>query len=416
VFIFLLSIVFAKSITADPAFHYELLFTNPVCETYRYVEEVYSQAGERLFETPKNVYCSQKDREASGYRSNAPQQRMVDWIQWEETKEIFLSFFSFSDARIMEELCNAVNQRDIKVDLLLDAKTSRRAAEKLQACVMDNKSHLLKVHYRGYVSGIRYAHMKMILINANEKVNRLIFGSGNLSSGTVLHHENWNFMQLSSDSYFMQAHHCAMRAMLYAAESSKMFRNFLKNCKQKIQALPEEDALVFFAPAEGKKAERWIVSKLREASSIAIAAHRFSNREIIATLLEKLNEKTPVSLIVDDDMYWVEKGRGRNTNSKYEVERLHWLLDAGMSLKYMQTNSRARLLHHNKFIILHGSEPAVFHGAGNITISAFQSNLENFYYFRFPQAVNAFDRQYDKMWQEMATEPMNMPRDNIAAK
>jgi hypothetical protein len=84
----------------------------------------------------------------------------------------------------------------------------------------------------------------------------------------------------------------------------------------------------------------------------------------------------------------------------------------------METNHSQHLLHHNKYLVLNmpaGSErpSAVFCGAGNLTGTAFQSNLENFYYVEIPEVVAAYNRQYDHVFADLATATGDLPSANV---
>ncbi len=55
----------------------------------------------------------------------------------------------------------------------------------------------------------------------------------------------------------------------------------------------------------------------------------------------------------------------------------------------------------------------VFNGAGNFTSAAFNKNFENFYYIEIPEVVDAYKKQYDLYYNQMATAPGDMPRDHV---
>lgn len=409
---FLFSYLFAASITQDAYYEHEVLFTNPICANYVYPQEVLANDGSVLTQKPKNVYCSSADREESGFRTVSPQQRIVDFIEDQETKEIFLSFLSFSDRRVLKALCDGIESRGLKVEMVLDQGTGRTSANLLAACkpLSGREEDKAKLYFRGGVPGIGLAHMKMIITNHHSNgSHRLSFGSGNLSSGTVLHHENWNFMRLSHESYFMQSHLCAMKGMIYAAESGKQFKNYLKNCREEIESEPESDAIVLFSTAEAKAAERLVVQKIRQSDSTNVAVHRISNKAMIVAMIANLKEGKSVRMIADDDLYWATQGRLIGANTKYEAGKISELTGEGMQIRYMETNHYSKLLHHNKYMIFDGAAEGVFTGAANFTGTAFSKNFENNYYFQIPEITRVYREQYQYVWGDLATSVAKMP-------
>jgi hypothetical protein len=91
------------------------------------------------------------------------------------------------------------------------------------------------------------------------------------------------------------------------------------------------------------------------------------------------------------------------------------LIGVGVLVKYLETNQNIYQLQHNKFMIytFGGAAGAVFTGAGNLTTSAFTKNFENFYYITIPEVVRAYDEQYDRYYDTMATGASEMPRDYV---
>ena len=61
----------------DPAFRYEVRFTNPECREYRYREEVKSVSGERLRAKPRGAYCTGADTARSADRPESPFTKIV---------------------------------------------------------------------------------------------------------------------------------------------------------------------------------------------------------------------------------------------------------------------------------------------------------------------------------------------------
>ena len=71
-------------------FNYEILFTNPKCGVYKYKTQIESVGGQKLDQKPENVYCkNQYDKRRSAEQKTSPQYRLIEWINNENTKEIF---------------------------------------------------------------------------------------------------------------------------------------------------------------------------------------------------------------------------------------------------------------------------------------------------------------------------------------
>ena len=84
----------------------------------------------------------------------------------------------------------------------------------------------------------------------------------------------------------------------------------------------------------------------------------------------------------------------------------------------METNHTEHLLHHNKYLVFNmpaGSRKAsaVFSGAGNLTGAGFNTNFENFYYVEITAVVDAYNVQYDHVWDELATATNDLPAENV---
>jgi phosphatidylserine/phosphatidylglycerophosphate/cardiolipin synthase-like enzyme len=141
-------------------------------------------------------------------------------------------------------------------------------------------------------------------------------------------------------------------------------------------------------------------------------------------------------MVADDDLYWLRPIHGANAesvgdNEDFERDNVDRLVAAGdetrFAIRYMETNHREHLLHHNKFILFHGmpNEPdAVLCGAANLTDTGFWTNFENIYWVRVPAVVTAFNQQFARFWDgeraspsepepPRATPPGKMPSRNI---
>lgn len=416
----LLSIVsnsWAVKLSDYKPFAFEALFTNPVCKTYSYDRPVITENGKTLNSKPDDVYCKPSDEDTSVSRKNSPQYRLVEWISDSETKELYLAYLSFSAKNVVTVLCGAV-KRGVKVNIVLDGghepdgPVLNRDAEGLKKC---GKTDQVKVTYRGSSGGLGYAHNKIMMVNPNDRVVKVVFSSGNMTTGTSINHENWNFVTTAGESYFAQSHKCAVESMISSGDTKKKFTASLNDCRSKIKNKPESDIQVFFSPVDGNKAFAKVSEAGNRALFIESMSHRFSGK--VAELYKKLLASgKEIKFILDDDIYWSAKRRvdtGRNT--RFEAYKIYnELISKGMNTRFLQTNQNVYQLQHNKFMIFtFNNGGAVFNGAGNFTTAAFTKNFENFYYITIPEVVDAYNKQYDLYFDKMATSEEEMPRDYI---
>jgi hypothetical protein len=401
---------------------YEVLFTNPVCRRYEFGDwqDVVSEGGEQLLAKPENVFCTYDDIDASAARPQSPQRRLIDWIEDPATTEVFFTALSFSNYGVRDALCQAIEERDVKVSWVMDESSDTTRAESLMECQPSSgdPARAPSYHLRGHVDGIGYAHNKMVLINPGADTMKIAFGSGNMSSGVVLHHENWHFVTIAADTYFAQQHLCLMTAEIDHGGSGDVYRSFMRTCLDEIPHKRESDIQVYFVPADGYGASHALLDAVERAEAIDIAAHRFSYWELYSELSDRLGDwdPAPVRIVADDDMYWAGRGNQVGDNMAFEYEYIADLEDAGAELRWMETNHGSHLLHHNKFVVfdMPDDQPdSVFCGAGNLTDTAFSTNWENFYYVTIPEVVEAYRAQYEHLYQGLATRPLDMPTENV---
>lgn len=414
----LLSVVssnsFAAKLSDYKPFVFEALFTNPVCETYKYDRAIITHSGNTVNSKPDDVYCKPADEAASVARKNSPQYRLVEWISAKDTKEIHLAYLSFSSKNVVNAVCSAL-KKGVKVKLVLDGGDSEEVEVNKDAEAL-KKCGDISVTYRGSSGGLGYAHNKIMIVNPNDpKVSKIVFSSGNMTSGTSINHENWNFVTTSSQSYFAKAHVCVIDAMIEAGDAKKNFAANLNACRSKIAAKPETDITVYFAPVDGAQALAQVTEAAQKSKLIEAISHRLSGA-IAKLFAEMLKGKKDIKFILDDDIYWAEKLKqdvGRNT--KLEAFKIYNdLINKGMNTKFLQTNQNVYQLQHNKFMIFtFNNGGAVFNGAGNMTTAAFTKNFENFYYITIPEVVAAYNAQYDLYFDKMATKAEDMPRDYV---
>lgn len=401
---------------------YEVLFTNPVCRDYEYAEAVPSNAGEVLTQKPKNVFCTSADASASAARPEAPQAKLLSWINDPETEEIFFTYLSFSNRVVMKAICDAVQERSVKVRFVLDSGTDLAMANSLLACEPGDGDEGKKpeLFLRGNEGGIGFAHNKTFMINPTRGQFKIAFSSGNMTSGIVLHHENWHFITPERDTFFAQAHLCLMKGVIDHGSTKAQYRSFIQQCKAGIEQPEESDIKVFFVPGEGDRATQFMTDGIKAAERIRLAAHRFSYNKMLTALKNELRGSSApeLQMVFDDDVWWAGHGEQTGDNTASEYSNAKDLLRLGAEARWMETNHPAHLLHHNKYLIFNMPEgsrkaSAVFTGAGNLTGTAFTSNFENFYYVEIPEVVEAYNAQYDHVWEDLATTSDDLPSENV---
>lgn len=253
---------------------------------------------------------------------------------------------------------------------------------------------------------------------------KIAFSSGNMTSGIVLHHENWHFITPENDSYFAKVHTECLRGGLLdatAPRSKQAYGAYIKNCRQKLETAglkEESDIKAFFVPGEGGRATEFINRGIRNAQAIWLAAHRFSYNRLLEELRSALGSSTApqMRLVFDDDTWWAGQGEQVGDNEAWEYTNAKSLIDRGAEARWMETNHNAHLLHHNKYIVFESKASAVpsgvFCGAGNFTGTGFSSNFENFYWIEIPAVWEAYRKQYEYKWTKLATPTDNLPREN----
>lgn len=395
---------------------YEVLFTNPDCADYVYPTSstVVANDGTVLTQKPKGAYCSSADGAASGAQATSPQKRLVEWIDAPETHEVFFAYLSFSNRVVEQALCNAIQTRDLKVTMVLDRETDLGAANRVLACQPQDPANAPRLELRGHDATIGFAHNKVFLVNPHEDRVRLVFSSGNLSSGLVTHHENWHFVTVAGTTHFAQAHVCLMEGMLDHYRTKQEYGTFIKQCRDAIPVGEEADLKTFFVPGDGGRAGNSLKAAIRGATSIGMAAHRFGYNVIRTEIGRRLDGQNPpaVRMVVDDDVWWAGHGDQTVLNTHQEYGFVDTLVQKGMSVHYMETNNGANQLHHNKFIVFDAPQgPSAFAGAGNLTGTAFSDNFENFYMISIPSVVQAMADQHAHLY-ELATPADRLPASN----
>ena len=366
---------------------YEVLFTNPLCNAYEYDESVTDLEGDSLAAKPKNVYCRDDhdralnfDSETGTGRASSPLTRVVSWIgDTDDGDEIFLAYLSFSDDDVFGALCDA-SERGVDITFVVDKldPDGDAAANRLMDCGAD-------VLRRGG-GKVPFAHNKLMMINPDgagpegndDQFMRMTFGSGNMSTGTYLHHENWHFLEVARDSYFVEAHKCLRDALIAhdptpgSGDGRTDFGNRMTECRDQIEFEEEDDMKAYFVPAleDRRKQQKLMRSLIVASPDLDIGAHRFGSKTIVDPLSARLEDNSDpvhIRMIADDDIFWrdpvapatfVEEG----FNGPGDIAAVRALKEADtdgdgerrgrFEQKFMETATRQ--FHHNKFIIFQG--------------------------------------------------------------
>lgn len=435
-------------------YKYEVLFTDPECGVYTYTQEVKSVSGKVLKQKPQNVYCKNKyDLRRSGDRPQSPQYRLVEWINQPNVKEIFFTYLSFRNKAVKNALCE-VAKKGVKVRFVMSSTEDTTIANELVACSPEN----VEMKLRGMEGDLGYAHNKFFIINPNSKYEfKVVFSSGNMTSGPVIHHENWNFITTNANSQFAQAHVCAMKAEWdeVSGRSRTAYIKSIADCRANIKAPVEKDIKVFFVPGEGEP-EKYGQSKktavdyllngdqeagtpgINNAKRIWLACHRFFYSKMVNAISKRMSASSAkyrpdMRIVCDDDTYYkaMDPANGAGDTMPEEFFKMQGLQKQGADLKFMETNSDEHQLHHSKYLIFasknsnaakntNGDQPgdftAVFTGSANLTGAGFNKNWENSYYITIPEVVYKFADHYVHTWENLATAIPDLPASGNAGQ
>lgn len=395
---------FASGQTGD--LNWQLRFNFPVCD--------HSDQGQ-----PAGAWCLPADDGPSTTKSG-----IVDllntWIDDPNVKSIRAAYFSFSNKKIVQRLCNAANQRGLKVKLYMHFEQIMGQAQILSTCSPGN----IQVIPRGKAfnePGGWLQHAKIFLASESEDPlpisaagaasgrTRFSSSSANMSGyGLSLHFENWMFIEAPTSDYLTQANLCFFQAIEAMGQQDRaLFASTFKQCREAIQGEQRSD--IVFYPVPHNQVNPQAFKALEQAItgaevSIKVAAHRLTTK----TLYKKLAQKAatiPVKVVLDDDTLrtGVKNGGLVQDVGADDVLALRSLRDAGADIHVMQTNISAegmRHLHHNKFMVI--DEKLVFAGAGNFTNASMNAsglgNIEHFYVITVPEIVQAYSRAYDGLF------------------
>ncbi len=356
---------------------YEVLFTNPVCPRQKFISyrprnvspiEILDAAQKAHKVSPKrdqvnevkldergiptlsggfrthipgNVFCDSNDFEASNkrgsenpYRSkDSPIHRIQDWIQsTKSSDELFIASFSLSMASVANWTCEAA-QRGVRVKVFMHEPDFGSGA-------FDIISKCPGVELLQFKSSGRLAHMKSIMVVYNnvehseslkDKV-RVSFQSGNISSGTWGHHENWNFITQDRQHWLSQDHICLRDAITpeTVGNLGKLYQ-LLDQCREThgVNAARAQDSGIrnYFIPKSGgayddRKELDKLTAEIEKSSAVWIAAHHLTEPDLVKTLALRLknNPNFKVRMLIDSELFWANFRDSENQGLSWKVD------------------------------------------------------------------------------------------------
>jgi hypothetical protein len=412
---------------------------------------------------PANVYCDAGDFArsteplmSSVYRDKeSPYNRLLEWIRSTRAGDsLFVASFSLSMDNVAKTICEA-KERGVETKVFIhDVAAGNAAYNRLKTCLADQLIEFPEG--KG-----RLAHMKSVIIeyknpehdSLKDKV-RVSFQSGNISSGTWGHHENWNFVTQTSQHWFSQDHLCLRDAIRAdSVNNMTLIYKAIEDCRRLkgIDAVRGDDQEMrsYFIPKSGgtyddRKELKKLILEVQKAKSVWIAAHHLTAPDLLKALQQRLDKRDQdgfsVKVLVDSEVFWANTRLPFQTDTRvtYEVEGktypspssltsyCKWGIDvkaakevrcslfsqgdfaqgpgllekAGAELKVFESNHMGKMLFHNKIIIFEYATPegdrsgSVFMGAGNLSSAGFEKNFENYYLVSIPHVYEAFRQQF----------------------
>lgn len=371
----------------------------------------------------KGVWCMASDQKAAAEQSGV-EAELTAWANDPKIKSVTLAYFSFSDQPVIKMLCEAANNRGLKVTVYLHKQNiSTPGAQKLATCSPEH----ISVIARGTEFGTGYLqHAKIFLASefldplplhlmpeeeraaAAETTTRFTSSSANMSSyGTSLHLDNWLFFASKTNEYLAQENLCffyAVKNMILGDGNTerKDFAQKNNECIKGIQ-IPMREDIVFY-PVPHANITRAIYPAIKAAmdaaqSQIKVVIHRLTTAKIYAPLVQAKGRGVDVKVINDDDTLRSGKCNGgpQLDQSGQDVQANRLLTAAGVPVTYLETNGEISQLAHNKFMVI--DEKILLQGAGNFTATSLNSggmgNMEHFYLITTPEIVQAYSKAWD---------------------
>jgi|GEM_PF-6473393 hypothetical protein len=359
---------------------YEVLFSNPVCPAQNFVsyrprnpapivisnaagdlvkispqrsdvpmvnvgpEGIPTLGGGFRKDIPANVYCDTSDFLASTRRgadnpyrkTDSPLNRIEDWVSESKSgDELFVASFSLSMGSVADWICDAA-KRGVKTKVFIhEPERTSGAYVNLKSCP--------GVELLEFASEGRLAHMKSVMVVMNNPEHgsdlqgkvRVSFQSGNISTGTWGHQENWNFVTQDRGHWFSQDHICLRDAITSETVGNlgKLY-NLLDDCRaaRGIDALRRQDDQMqsFFIPKSGgvfndRRELKTLLKEIPKARRVWIAAHHLTEPDLIKALALRLKAEPgqfDVRIIIDSELFWANYEDKASTSFSRQVDGL----------------------------------------------------------------------------------------------
>lgn len=361
-------------------------------------------------------------REAA--KASGTEDRLIEIMNLPEIKSVKLAYYSFSNSRIRNALCEAAKNKNLHIRIYIDSSPENiGSVTELESCSSNVSIQPVGMGYGQYIQ-----HMKIFLASELEDPVPLselsgslaksaaktkayvVSSSGNMSGyGTSLHFDNWLFFETDYAENIIQQNVCALRSMdgqSTTFDSRKQFAKNYADCRKDIDGAERSD-LRFYAVPHGSKhgfqnpePYREYEYMIRQAKyEVLVAIHRLTTENMYKPWLNAIKRNVPVSVIFDDDTL----RRGKQNAQPFhdvgmeDVRSERALRKAGAKITYMESGAEVRPhLFHSKFVVVDPGQKtaALFQGAGNFTSTAMNifgdGNFEQYYVIRIPELVQAY--------------------------
>jgi hypothetical protein len=346
--------------------------------------------------------------------------RLIEIMNLPEIRSVSLAYYSFSNSRVKNALCDAAKNKNLHIRVYIDASPENvGSVQDLETCSPNVVIQPVGLGFGKYIQ-----HMKIFLattfedpvpladLSGNQAKSAahskayVVSSSGNMSSyGTSLHFDNWIFYETEFSENIIQQNLCALRSMdgqSSTQDTRDLFSSKFEKCRKNI-ASKERSDIRFYAVPHGFKnpqayqAYEYAINGAK--SEVMVAIHRLTTASMYRPWISAIKRKVRVSVIFDDDTL----RRGKVGGQPFfdvgmdDVKSERTLRSAGAKITYMETGAEVRPhLFHSKFVVVDPGlkTGALFQGAGNFTSTALNiygdGNFEQFYVIRVPEIVQAY--------------------------
>ena len=278
---------------------WEVAFTHPTCEPATYDGFTRAVDGTAIAAPPPNTYCTVADLPASRQRADAPLNRLIGWVDaLEDGQGLFIAYPSFGRVAV-ESICDAIG-RGANVEVATNSASPM--TDELDACGAT-------VHARDLLGMLKLAVVDPDEPDdADHRYVQMAFGGGNLSStGGYVHHDAWNFAEVSRKSQFFGVHHCLIElarggdltdtpvclSELAANDDAFEATEIAEGVRTRILPMHDDDVLDHLQALSAS------------ADGVDLASTRLANSRFIDAISARLADGSgfAVRLVADDDLY-----------------------------------------------------------------------------------------------------------------